>query len=204
MTNIEIVNNATNIKVTTEDTRDGKRVIIETAPDQVKLEDIKLGGAFQVGRFVFVKTKDGYVLRNLLNDGKEYKFGDNNNYAESDVREMLNGEFYRELAGIVGIENIIEHEVDLMSLDGLKDYGKCRDKVSLLTLRMYQDNREYIPLVDDWYWLATGNSTPSGYPTHCVRGVDSDGYVSYGDCNYSRGVRPFCIFKPSIFVSPVN
>jgi len=180
MTNIEIVNNATNIKVTTEDTRDGKRVIIETAPDQVKLEDIKLGGAFQVGRFVFVKTKDGYVLRNLLNDGKEYKFGDNNNYAESDVREMLNGEFYRELAGIVGIENIIEHEVDLMSLDGLKDYGKCRDKVSLLTLRMYQDNREYIPLVDDWYWLATGNSTPSGYPTHYVRCVGSGGGVGCG------------------------
>ena len=204
MTNIEIVNNATNIKVTTEDTRDGKRVIIETAPDQVKLEDIKLGGAFQVGRFVFVKTKDGYVLRNLLNDGKKYKFGDNNNYAESDVREMLNGEFYRELAGIVGIENIIEHEVDLMSLDGLKDYGKCRDKVSLLTLRMYQDNREYIPLVDDWYWLATGNSTPSGYPTHYVQYVGSDGGVGYGGCGCSKGVRPFCIFKPSIFVSPVN
>jgi len=204
MTNIEIVNNATNIKVTTEDTRDGKRVIIETAPDQVKLEDIKLGGAFQVGRFVFVKTKDGYVLRNLLNDGKKYKFGDNNNYAESDVREMLNGEFYRELAGIVGIENIIEHEVDLMSLDGLKDYGKCRDKVSLLTLRMYQDNREYIPLVDDWYWLATGNSTPSGYPTHCVLCVGSNGDVDCDDCSYSGGVRPFCIFKPSIFVSPVN
>jgi len=204
MTNVEVINNATNIKVTTEDTKDGKRVIIETAPDQVKLENIKLGGSFQVGEFVFVKTKDGCVFRNLLDDGKEYRFGDTNDYSISDVREDLNGRIYRRLAAIVGEDNIIEHEVDLMSLDGLKDYGKCRDKVSLLTLRMYQDNREYIPLVDDWYWLATGNSTPSGYPSRYVQCVRSDGIVGYGRCDYSEGVRPFCIFKSSIFVSPVN
>ena len=126
MNNIKVENNLKNVKVITEEIDGGVKITVVKAEGHVKLEDIKLGGAFQIGEFVFVKTKDGCVLRNLLNDGKEYKFGDNNNYTESDVRKMLKGEFYRELAGIVGIENIIEHEVDLMSLDGLKDYGKCR------------------------------------------------------------------------------
>lgn len=91
------------------------------------------------------------------------KFDNNtNNYAIGKVREMLNTEYLKKIVDAVGEENIVETEIDLMSDDGLDDYGKVTDKVGLLTADMYRKYNRIIEKypVNDWWWLSTPWSTP--------------------------------------------
>ena len=92
-------------------------------------------------------------------------------------------------------------QTDLFSHDGLRDYGKCEDMVSLLTYDLYRNNRKNIKEFDEWFWTCTPNSTPSGGGSGNVQYVSSGGRVDCGWCGCSRAVRPFFILKSSIFVS---
>lgn len=215
MNNIRIENNATNVKVRIENMENGQpRVIIEPVPEQVELSEIKLGERFKIGEFAFKAIRatpantpvirTGYIMDGFWNDGEEYEFGDSNNYADSDIRNMLNGNVYEKLAAVVGADNILEHTVNLTSEDGLKDYGSCVDKVSLLTEDMYRQNREYLPNTGKWWWLATPYSTESNGYSRCVCGVVDDGTLGYCGCGNGCAVRPFCIFNPSLLVSRVD
>lgn len=65
---------------------------------------------------------------------EDMEFGRDNDWKASDVRKFLNGVYLEGLAEAFGAGNIAGHTVDLTSLDGLKDYGKSTDRVSLLTL----------------------------------------------------------------------
>ena len=126
-----------------------------------------------------------------------------NNYAESEIRKKLNTEYLSKLADAVGVENILETEIDLTSDDGLDDYGKVTDKVGLLTADMYRKYNRIIEKypVNGWWWLATPLSTPHREWRYTVRCVLSDGALSINYCGNGSGVRPFCIFSSSIFES---
>ena len=132
------------------------------------------------------------------------KFDSNtNNYANSSIRQTLNGEFLDKLTKEIGADAILATEIDLTSDDGLDDYGKVTDKVCLLTCDMYRKYNRIIEnyKVNDWWWLATPWSTPHRGYDCTVRCVDYDGTLLNCYCYYYFGVRPFCIFKSSIFVS---
>jgi len=149
-----------------------------------------------------------YILRKDLLDKTARFDPDNNNFATSEIMKMLNSsEYLDELAEDFGLENIVPYEVDLLSLDGLDDYGKCEVRVGLLTLDDYRWGRKNkIPhmVIGDPYWLATPGSTSSGISSSFVLCVRSDGYVGYDDCSWNGlGVRPFFILKSDIFVSEV-
>ena len=132
------------------------------------------------------------------------KFDNNtNNYANSSIRQTLNGEFLDKITKEIGADAILATEIDLTSDDGLDDYGKVTDKVGLLTCDMYRKYNRIIEnyKVNDWWWLATPYSTPHRGYDYAVRCVLSGGALSYDICDDFYGVRPFCIFKSSIFVS---
>ncbi len=124
-----------------------------------------------------------------------------NNYANSSIRKILNTEFLKKIANAVGEENIIETEIDLISDDGLDDYGKVTDKVGLLTADMYRKYSRIIEKypVNDWWWLSTPWSTPHRGYTCTVRCVDDCGTLCGNVCSSFNGVRPFLIFSSSIF-----
>lgn len=125
-----------------------------------------------------------------------------NNWATSDLREYLNGDFYQKLIEVVGADNVVLMERDLLSLDGQTEYGKCEDHVSLLTFDEYRKYRVLIPNTGDYYWwLLTPDSTPCNGDSTWVRVVSSSGFISIDDCNYNVGVRPFVSFSSSIFES---
>ena len=127
---------------------------------------------------------------------------DCNNWQASNLRNYLNTDFYKELSGTIGEENIISFERDLLSLDGQTEYGVCEDKVTLLTVDEYRKYRSLIPNTDDyWWWLITPWSTPCNGWESSVSVVSSSGDFSIRDCNNDGGVRPFCIFSSSIFES---
>lgn len=103
---------------------------------------------------------------------------------------------------IKAIKDMAKHEVDLLSLDGEDDYGIITRKVSIPTLDIYRKNKKLIKgHIDNAFFLATPDSTPSGCDSGCVQCVDSDGGVSYSWYNRCDGVRPFFILKSSIFES---
>lgn len=150
-----------------------------------------------VGR-VWTKIKENelgtyYMLFDSIGN---YVFGDNNNYAESSVRDkLLNSELAKQMKKEYG-DRLVPITTNLLSLDGLDDYGMVEgDLLAIPTIDLYRECRKNIPRIDDWYWLATPDSTPSGFSSDGVRCVDSGGYVSYDWCNYDGGVRPFCILQ---------
>lgn len=172
---------------------------------QVRLKDIPVGEPFKIGNYEFVvlehsKETTAVITRELLHSEKQ--FGKNNNFKNSYVDEIC-GKFSKEIADIVGESNLIEHTVDLTSDDGLKDYGKIRRKMSLLTANLY---RRYVEVLDKhkikaWWWLCTAYSTPSHEHTSWIKCVSPGGDISHSLCSSGIGVRPFCILNSNIFVS---
>lgn len=142
---------------------------------------------------VFEDGKTYYFLDGMC---QQSKFGKNNNYAESEVREKLNnGELAKELKELFG-DKLVPITTDLLSLDGLDDYGKVEgDILAIPTIDLYRKFRKKITNINKWYWLATPDSTPSGYSSDNVRCVDSGGSVSYGWYGSCSGVRPFFILE---------
>ena len=130
-------------------------------------------------------------------------FGDNNDWRESNIRKYLNTDFLAAIETEIGADNIIEFERDLLSLDGLDDYGTCMDKVSLINLDEYRKYRKKIPNTDRWFWMITPDSTPSNNDSEWMAVVSPSGGVNYFSCHFdgARGVRPFCIFASCIFES---
>ena len=141
------------------------------------------------------------LLKDLLVE--EAIFGSNNDYRGSNV-EALCDNFAKKIEYIVGANNLVEHTVDLTSDDGLKDYGKIRKKMSLLTAekaRRFVDKLDKHKL-DKWWWLSTPFSTSKHGNTTWVKCVSPFGCIYGGNSDDDYyGVRPFCILKSNIFVS---
>ena len=169
-----------------------------------RLAELKLGECFRVGQheFVVLEQCDGsaaVILKQLLRGSSE--FGPSNNYAGSYVDHVCTT-FGCELCDVVGEENLIEHVVDLTSDDGMKDYGCVKRRASLLTCEQY---RKYVGVldmnrIDKWWWLATAWSTPAHGSEIGCKCVSPSGGI-FIDFYFRIGVRPFCIFNSSIFVS---
>ena len=139
-----------------------------------------------------------------LMDGslEKSKFGETNNYADSYIRKNLNESgLAKKLKEKFG-DQLIPIETDLLSLDGLDDYGKVEgDILAIPTIDLYREGRRKITNLNTLWWLATPDSTPTGYGSDGVRYVGSVGDVGYFWCDGSGAVRPFFILKSSIFVS---
>lgn len=172
-----------------------------------KLSDVAVGKTVKIGQHEFVvlehsRDTTALILKGLLYESKQFSNG-SNDYRGSIVDGLL-VRFEAEMAAIVGESNLVLHTVDLTSDDGLKDYGKIKRKVSLLTADLY---RRYVKIldkhkIDKWWWLATPFSTKTHGDSSWVKCVSPSGYVdnNYYDCHYF-GVRPFCILNSDIFVS---
>ena len=174
-------------------------VAIPMTDDSDALGRVICGSAIEIGDrsyIVLEHRNDGTTAVITKDFWKDMEFdNDSGDYAESAVRTALNNEFYNEVANAVGVESIIEHEVNLTADDGTNKGVVCRDNVSLLTTDLYRKYRDFLPAYGSWWWTATPYST--GFPRG-VCSVDDDGTLSWDGCNYSRGVRPFLILDSSV------
>lgn len=177
----------------------------QVKPTGRKLSELALGETFKIGEYEFVVLEHcagetAMILKGIL---KKLAFGSNNNFDGSAVDEVCLA-FGDEIANIVGEENLVPHTVDLTSDDGLKDYGEVERSVSLLTTEQY---RRWVKILDrhrpdSWWWLSTPHSTQTHENTNWVKCVSPVGNFYYYHCGCDfLGVRPFCIFKSSIFGS---
>lgn len=130
---------------------------------------------------------------------RAFDTNESNNWSKSSLRKELNNfndkGFQR---GFEHTENInkndlVEFERDLTTDDGMTDYGKCKDYISLISCEEYRKFRKLIPNADDWWWTLTGDSLVY---SRSVRIVVSDGTLgSYYARNGYDGVRPLCVLK---------
>lgn len=167
--------------------------------------NLKVGDTFELAGLtwkILDIIAEGYMcLADKLTDKMMFD-KNSNDWVKSQLREYLNTEFVEEIANEVGEENIISFNRNLLSLDGQTEYGECEDKVSLLTVDEYRKYRKLIPNTDDyWWWLISPWSTACNDWSTSVAVVSSSGGISRNCCISSGGVRPVCIFSPSIFES---
>ena len=151
------------------------------------------------------QTGETAVLKKVILECMQ--FGGNNDWRDSQIRKELNSAYLEALEEKFGEENIHTHTVDLLSLDGLDDYGECLDKVSILTADEYKRYRKALEkangaAVGDWWWLCTPDSTPSGDGSSYVRLVVSSGALGLSSDSGSVAVRPFFILDSSTLVFP--
>ncbi|MGC4018375.1 MAG: DUF6273 domain-containing protein [Muricomes sp.] len=146
-------------------------------------------------------TEKGYLcLAESIDDSMEFD-SDFNNWEPSDLRDYLNTKVFNRISDEIGSEYVIPFERDLLSLDGQTEYGKCRDKVSLLNVDEYRKYRSLIPNTDKWWWTITPWSTACNNDSTWVTVVSPSGNFNYYFCYGGHGVRPFCIFSSALFES---
>lgn len=177
-----------------------------------QLSEIKVGdtfaGADGVERILLDFLPDGTALT-LTRDFvfMDERFDENsNNYARSNSRNRLETEKLPELEKTFGKENVVEFDVDLTSDDGLDTYGKVKVKYGLLTAEEYRKYNRIISryAVDDWWWLATANSTPERNINYWVRCVAAGGDICDFNSFYRLGVRAVCELKTNILVKEIK
>ena len=171
---------------------------------QKQVKDLQMRESITVAGITWSKfAEDSEGNAYMLADENIYnmEFGENNDWRESTIRKKLNNELYQKIAAECGVDALVTIQTDLFSHDGLRDYGKCEDMVSLLTYDLYRNNRINIKNCNEWWWTCTPDSTPSGYGALYVQYVGSRGDVYCRDCDCTGGVRPFFILKSDIFVS---
>lgn len=176
-----------------------------TTKARKRFAGLKVGDTFELAGLtwkILDITSEGYMcLADRLTDKMMFD-KNSNDWVKSQLREYLNTEFIEKIADEIGEKNIVSFKRDLLSLDGQTEYGECVDKVSLLTIDEYRKYRSLIPNTDDyWWWLVTPWSTACNDWNTTVTVVSSSGNFNYYRCNIDCGVRPFCIFSPSIFES---
>ena len=209
MNNINVVNNVgKDVSVTVNKNRNKVEIIIDLANKEFKLpKDLKNGDIFkdidgdEYILLYYLPNGDAVVLRK--NSLTSMKFSNNNNnYNGSNIDKYLCDTYLSELERKFGKDNIVEHEVDLLSLDGEDDYGKITRKVSIPTLDEYRHNKKTIKnYIKEWFWLCTPDSTPSGCGSDGVRYVSSGGDVCFDWFDDCVAVRPRFVLKSSIFES---
>lgn len=134
---------------------------------------------------------------------KAFDKDNNNNWKKSSLRRYLNGEYKDNLPDELK-EALIPFKRNLLTNDGMKDYGSSTDLISLISEREYQDYREYISNKSVWWWTLTARSARSGNLSD-VRFVATNGSLGSGNAYFgSCGVSPTFLLRPSLKVKIVK
>lgn len=160
--------------------------------------EITIGGI----AFTVIQTGEDWVkcISSECIGERAFDAQNRNDFAASDLRAYLNGEFLKRLIEAGAPEEMFElFNIDLTADDGLKDYGGDRVRIGLITCEEYRVLRGNIPpLPNDWWWTATPDSPINPF----VRYVISDGTLdSLVACYGYYGVRPLCNLKSEILKS---
>ena len=199
--NINVINKAEkDLDIMVNNVDGNIEIVILKKKIDIDLLTLKPGEVFKINGVEYIaleqldNNQTAVIRKELLEENMMFD-SDNNNWKISDIRKRLNEEYLKEIENAFGKDKIVDHTVDLLSLDGLEDYETSIDKVSLLTIDQYRKYRRVLGKNLDNWWLVTPDSTPTGYGSRCVRYVLSDGNVRYCRCDYGGGVRPFFILQ---------
>lgn len=175
--------------------------------NKVKLSTLAPGDVFEIGKNDFIvleqmsfETKvisKDFMAENIVYDE------DSRDYNESNLKKVIEDEIQPIIESEVGENNLVEHTVELTSVDMQHEFDDCECKVRPIT---FDEARKYNNLLpnkelDDWWWTCTPWSTEERGCSYSITVVSSAGSIINFDCISNVGVRPVCILKSNIFVS---
>jgi hypothetical protein len=150
----------------------------------------------------FSEESEGHDLLILsLESQGESRFGENNNYAESDLRRRTAAWLDDLLDHGVDPDLIRSRTIDLTTLDGHGEYGTLEVKAAPLTLDEARKYAKVIPNCDDACWLATGWGGPEYFGATRALSVYSNGGWNYHNCSLSYGIRPALVISSFLLPS---
>lgn len=177
----------------------------ENTNQQIRIPAVRDGEVFTIGGMEFIKFPDCNGQTPVVMKGIAFRspFGKNNNLKESNVLKQMQEEVLPKIIAAVGEENLCTVRTDLTTWDGLKPYGEMESLISLPTMDFYRANVEIFDKHNpgSWWWLATPESAQPHYSPNWILCVSPSGVIGIDCYNIVFGVRPFCIFKSSIFES---
>ena len=175
---------------------------------KVLLSSLVPGETFHIGEHEFIVLAQTGEETNVISKGfigERRAFDDESrDYGDSSLAAYMDQTIQPMIEAVVGEENLVEHEVELTSVDMQHEFDAYLCKVRPLT---FDEARKYNnllvnPELSGWYWTCTPWSTKERGWEYSVTVVSPSGYVNYYYFfNYGLGVRPFCILKSNIFVS---
>lgn len=175
--------------------------------NKVELSTLAPGDVFEIGKNDFIvleqmsfETKvisKDFMAENIVYDE------DSRDYNESNLKKVIEDEIQPIIESEVGENNLVEHTVELTSVDMQHEFDDCKCKVRPIT---FDETRKYNNLLpnkelDDWWWTCTPWSTAERGCKYSIAVVSSAGNVNDDGCDDGSGVRPVCILKSNIFVS---
>lgn len=175
--------------------------------NEARLSELKPGEVFKVGEHDFIVLMQapnyaaviskGFMAENVEFDKRS------TDYNKSKLKKLIESDIQPIIENAVGAENLIEHTVNLASVDIQHEYEDCVCKVRPIT---FDEAREFNDLLvnknlNDWGWTCTPWSTKERGWEYSVAVVSPSGVIYYYDYDGGNGVRPFCILKSHIFVS---
>ena len=174
---------------------------------KVRLSELDPGDVFKIGEHDFIVLKHDFDTTTVISKGfmaENVVFDeDTRDYNKSNLKKVIESEIQPIIESEVGSENLVEHEVELTSVDMQNEFCNCSCKVRPIT---FDEAREYNNLLadkilDDWWWTCTPWSTADRGLKYSITVVSPSGNFFNGICYISIGVRPVCILKSNIFVS---
>ena len=184
-----------------------KKLEEEEKQSKVQLSTLNPGDVFKIGEHDFIVLHQYPGETAVISKGfmaENVKFDeDSRNYKESNLKKVIENLIQPVIEVEVGSKNLIEHEVDLTSVDMQDEFGGFKCKVRPITFdeaRLY-NNLLVNKNLNDWWWTCTPWSTEDRGWKHSIAVVAPTGNFRSLTCNGSFGVRPFCILKSNIFVS---
>ena len=184
-----------------------EKIDAEHNVEQYELSTLNPGEVFKIGEYDFMvleqmEGQTAVISKGFMAEDKQFD-DDTRDYNKSAIKKFIESEIQPVIEAAVGADNIVEHEVDLTSVDMQKEFENCRCKVRLIT---FDEARKYNNLIadktlSDWWWTLTPWSTEERGFKYSLAVVCPSGNFNYYDYFSYCGVRPFCILKSNIFVS---
>lgn len=154
----------------------------------VEIKNLAPGTIVEFGGILQWEILDNHFSTALLNEGvfclardaifnQAFDEKNCNNWRISTLRDYLNGDFKNNITAKICGNMLLPFERDLTSDDGLKDYGKCIDYISLISCNEYRKYRHYINNKSGWWWTLTGWSTLRSSFSHYVQFVNTNGLL---------------------------
>lgn len=175
--------------------------------EKVRLSELNPGDVFKIGEHDFIVLKHDCDTTTVISKGfmaENVVFDENTrDYNKSNLKKVIENEIQPIIESEVGSQNLVEHEVELTSVDMQREFCNFSCKVRPIT---FDEAREYNNLLsnkslDDWWWTCTPWSTADREMKYSIAVVSPSGCIGGNGCNYGYGVRPVCILKSNIFVS---
>ena len=175
--------------------------------EQYELSTLNPGEVFKIGEYDFIVLEQMEGQTAVISKGfmaEDKKFDDDiRDYNKSAIKKIIESEIQPVIEAAVGADNIVEHEVDLTSMDMQKEFESCRCKVRLIT---FDEARKYNNLIVDktlseyWWTLTPWSTEERGFKYSLAVVCPSGRICNYFYCNI-YAVRPVCIFSSAIFES---